>query len=248
MPLDENGNQFTILLNLVDHRLEMITSRGERPHFPLEKGLSVADFYRQTNELLDRIGASTPILAVPFDLETERPFAELTDIADYDPQAVTKYFNALRWVDGVLKEFAGYFYGKTCPVHIYWHHFDLVVTRFSGRLAPALPPDSSAVELDAYSHEVISFGFWPGDANVREAAFYSYTYPAPDGITDEPLAPAATKWVDSNGSPQAFLPWAALLDSEDPRKDVLDFLQSAYLAGARLAGWEVDKLKYLAFD
>ena len=248
MPLDEHGNQFTLLLNLLEHRLELITSRGERLHYALAAGLSVADFYRQLNALLDQIGAPTPILAVPFELETERPFAELTDVADYDPEAVTQYWHALLWVDGVLKEFAGYSYAKTCPVHIYWHHFDLVVTRFSGDFAPALPPDARALELDAYSHEVISFGFWPGDEQVREAAFYSYTYPAPEGLTDEPLHPAAAAWVASNGSPQAFLPWAALINTPTPRQDLLDFLQSAYLAGARRAGWPMEKLRYVSFE
>ena len=248
MPLDDHGNQFTLLLNLLEHRLESITSRGERLHLALEPGLSVADFYHQLNELLDQIGAPTPILAVPFELETERPFGELTDVADYDPKAVSRYWQALLWVDGVLKEFAGYSYAKTCPVHIYWHHFDLVVTRFSGDFAPALPPDSRALELDAYSHEVISFGFWPGDDKVREAAFYSYTYPPPEGITDEPLQPAAAAWVDSNGSPQAFLPWAALVEAQTPRQDLLDFLQSAYAAGARRADWPVEKLRYVSFE
>ncbi|WP_262490633.1 DUF5996 family protein [Neolewinella marina] len=248
MPLDDDGGQLEIRLDLVDHRLEVITSYDASESFRLEEGLSVADFYHRLNALLDRVGAATPILARPFDLETTRPFAELTDVADYDPAAVATFFHALRWVDGVLKEFAANFYGKTCPVQLYWHHFDLVVTRFSGRPAPPMPPTAPALERDAYSHEVISFGFWPGDENVREAAFYSYTYPAPEGLTDEPLRPAAARWIDSNGNPQAFLPWADVVEADHPREALLDFLQSAYIAGARRAGWDVDELQYESFD
>jgi hypothetical protein len=247
MPLDDGGHQFTLLLNLLDHRLELTTSRGERHSFSLTAELSVASFYRQTNGLLEGIGAPTPMLAKPFDLDTDRPFAELHDLAHYDPAAVSDYWRALLWVDGVLKEFAGYSYAKTCPVHIYWHHFDLVTTRFSGRFAPPQPPGTRAVELDAYSHEVISFGFWPGDDNVREAAFYSYTYPSPQGLAQQRLQPRAAEWVDSNGSPLAYLSWQALVDSASPRRDLLDFLQSAYLAGATLADWEVEKDTYVRF-
>jgi hypothetical protein len=246
MPLDDGG-QFEITFDLIDHELVVTTSRGERHSFPLTTDLSVADFYHKVNELLEGIGAPTPILAKPFDLETERPFAELTDVANYDPDAINRYWQALLWVDSVLKEFIGYCYTKTCPVHIYWHHFDLVTTRFSGQWAPPQPPDTRAVELDAYSHEVISFGFWPGDDDVREAAFYSYTYPSPEGIDREPLQPEAAEWVDSNGSPLAYLSWQALVDSDSPRQDLLDFLQSAYLAGAKLARWELEKNEYVRF-
>ncbi|MCP9234701.1 DUF5996 family protein [Lewinella sp. JB7] len=248
MPLDDIGNQFEIRLDLIGHRCEVVTSRGEEVGFPLARGLSVADFYRQVNGLLAKIDAATPILARPYDLETDRPFAELTDVADYEPEAVSKFWRALLWVDGVLKEFAGRFYGKTCPAHLYWHHFDLVITRFSGKLAPPMPPSASAVERDAYSHEVISFGFWPGDDKVREAAFYSYTYPLPEGIADEPLLPAGADWVDSNGSPLAFLPWAVLVGAPNPRQDLLDFLESTYTAGARRAGWELEEWRYESFE
>ena len=144
------------------------------------------------------------------------------------------------WVDGVFKEFGGRFYGKTSPVHLYWHHMDLVLTRFSGARGPALAPDIRLSDKDAYSHEVVSSGFWAGDDTVRGAAFYTYAYPSPDGIDAEPLQPPAAAWVDSNGSPMALLMYDDLRQTADPRQALLDFLESTYQAGARLAGWDVE--------
>ena len=159
-----------------------------------------------------------------------------------------RFWRILQWVDGVFNEFSGRFYGKTCPVHLYWHHMDLTVTRLSGRQGPALPEGKSLAEKDAYSHEVISFGFWAGDASVRGPAIYSYTYPAPEGLDQEPLLPAAASWVDSNGSPMALLMYDDLRAAPDPRTVLLDFLESSYRAGARLAGWRIEELAVPSLD
>src|SRR5438046_5353699 len=98
----------------------------------------------------------------------------------------------------VFEEFAGWDCGKPSPVHLFWHSFDLAVTRFSGRRAPALP-GADPVTREAYSHEVISFGFWAGDQNVPEPAYYSYTAPEPPGLRDRPLQPETARWAEQNG-------------------------------------------------
>ena len=130
---------------------------------------------------------------------------------------------------------------------MYWHHFDFTFYRFSGKKAP-IDPKMSSVEKDAYSHETIAFGFWPGDDNVRVPAFYSYTYPLPAGIENEKLEPASAIWKESNGSPMAFLTYENLLKEPDPKKALLDFYESAYQAGAKLAGWPIEELRVPPLD
>jgi hypothetical protein len=131
--------------------------------------------------------------------------------------------------------FSGWFNGKTSPVHFFWHGFDLAVTRFSGR--PSGNSSDDPVTREAYSHEVISFGFWPGDDKVPDAAYYSYTAPEPEGLRDQPLAVGG--WVPTGASSSlAIVPYEEVRTSGDPRRTLLAFCESAYEAGARLAGWD----------
>ncbi len=125
--------------------------------------------------------------------------------------------------------------GKTSPVQLYWHSFDLAVTRFSGRRAPER---EGKVDREAYSHEVISFGFWPGDKNVRSPAFYSYTAPEPEGLTDQPLRPEAAFWAPEGG--MALLMYDDLRKAGSPKDVLLEFLETAYQAGAKTAGWDIE--------
>jgi hypothetical protein len=140
-------------------------------------------------------------------------------------------------VDGAFKEFAGRFNGKQSPVQLYWHSFDLAVTRFSGRRAPERE-GADKVTREAYSHEVISFGFWPGDEQVRAPAFYSYTAPEPEGLTEQPLKPEAASWAREGG--MALLMYDELRKMGSPKAALLEFLESAYQAGARMAGWDIE--------
>ena len=136
----------------------------------------------------------------------------------------------------MLEEFAGWYCGKTSPVHLFWHGFDLALTRFGGARAPALP-GADAVNHETYSHEVVSFGFWAGDANVREPTFYSYTVPEPADLRRQPLYPAEAFWSEQGTGSLARLPYAVRMAS-DPRATLLAFLESAYRAGAGLSGWD----------
>ncbi len=248
IPYNNRNDQCSITFDFINHELSVQFSDGLPEQFDLHDGLSVADFESKLFSILNSKGINTNILNHPFDLKPARTeFSEIKAYNSYDKGAVQSYFKTLRWVDSVFKEFSGQFFGKQCPVHLYWHHFDLTVTRFSGKKAPPMDAEKSAVEKDAYSHEVISFGFWPGDEHVREAAFYSYTYPEPDGINKERLLPDAAKWVDQNNSAMAFLYLSDLKVSADPTQSLLGFLQSAYKAGAEKARWPIDDLKYIPF-
>lgn len=235
-------DRFEITFNFIRHQLEINTSKGEFECFSLKDGLTVAEFYRDLMSILDKFNIKVSILDVPYDLGIEKAFSEITEYHHYDTDYTEKLWQILMWVDHVFKEFSGRFYGKTCPVHLYWHSMDLAVTRFSGKEAPPMRNDARISDKDAYSHECISFGFWAGDENTPEPAFYSYTYPSPEALEKEPLKPSSAGWIDVNGSPMAILKYEDLLNTENPKSDLLEFLESAYRAGAVRADWNIEKL------
>ncbi len=237
-----DARSYAIDFDFWAHELLVRTDTGELRRLPLRDGISVQAFYRWLMATLSELDLSTPIVAKPFGLATAiTPFDEDIAHASYDPEAVGQYWAALRWVDTVLAEFSGWFYGKTSPVHLFWHSFDLVVTRFSDRRV--LPvPGVDRVTADAYSHEVISFGFWPGDRLTRRASFYSYTAPEPPQLDIYPLEPAAARWQLGPTGTLARLDYEAVRTADDPRATLLAFLSSAYDAGATAAGWKRTEL------
>lgn len=248
VPYNSGLDKFSITLNVIEHKLEVNTSKGEVESFPLHENLTVADFYKDLINIVQKLNIPVSILDVPYDLGIDKSFQEITEYHHYDKVYTQNLWRILLWVDNVFTEYSGRFYGKTCPVHLYWHSMDLAVTRFSGNEAPAMPDDARLSDKDAYTHECISFGFWAGDENVTEPAFYSYTYPSPEGLDQEILYPSSSEWVLSNGSPMAILKYSSLLAENDPRKALLNFMESAYQAGAKRANWDIEKLKVPALD
>ena len=233
---------FAIDYDFVEHLLRIDSTTGQRVAFPLTE-LSVAGFYRQLLDALASAGHQVEIAhPVPFDLADSTPFAEDEQHATYVPAHANRYWQILGQVSLVLEEFAGRSYAKTSPVHHFWHTMDIAVTRFSDRRVDTEGVDP--VTREAYSHEVISAGFWFGDDSFAEPAFYSYTAPEPAGLSDEPLRPAEARWVPRGSSHLAVLRYDDARASADPRAAVLEFLESAYLAGARRAGWDIDKLRH----
>jgi len=238
-PIPYGEGLFEIEFDLLRHRLAVRSSSGQERELPLG-GLSVAEFHRGLFAALAGLGIEVRIRAVPYDLPFSTvPFAQDTAPRAYDRRQVERFWRVLCRVDSLFREFRGRFVGKSAPVQLYWHHMDLALTRFCGRPAP--PREGSQVEREAYSHEEISFGFWAGDQRVREAAFYSYTYPLPEGLYDQPLRPPGAFWDREAG--YAMLRYEQVRLAPDPRREVLDFLESAYQAGARLAGWDLDSLR-----
>ena len=232
-----DGTTFQIDFDFIDHRLVVRTNPGAVESFPLEDGLSVAAFDEQLHGVLAKLGIDVPIREHPFGMSITTPFADDREDASYDRDAVERFWRILDWTDGVFEEFAGWFCGKTSPVQLFWHSFDLAVTRFNGQRAPALP-DADPVTQEAYSHDVVSFGFWAGDANTREPAYYSYTAPEPAGLRDRPLRPADAHWVEQGSGSLAVLPYEKVRTAADPKRTLLEFLESTYDAGADLAGWD----------
>lgn len=243
MPVHGRMATFTITLNVHKHLLQIYSSDGQEMAFALHNGLSVADFYSQLMDALNALDIDVDISGKPYDLGIEVNFDTITDYHHYDEGYIKTLWQVFLWTDGVFKTYSGRFYGKTCPVHLYWHSMDLAVTRFSGKEAPKMGMNARISDKDAYTHECISCGFWAGDENMPEPAYYSYTYPSPEGITKKQLLPSEAIWIESNGNPMAILRYADLQKSSNPEKDLLDFMESAYTAGASLAGWEIDRLK-----
>jgi hypothetical protein len=232
-----NGVTFEIHFDFIDHRLVIETDSGGRESFELAEGLSVAAFDEQLHAALARLGVDVAIRESPFGVPMKTPFQADREHAAYDRDAVTRFWRILEWTDGVFEEFAGWYCGKTSPVHLFWHSLDLAVTRFGGRRAAPLP-EADAVTQEAYSHELVSFGFWAGDSMTREPTYYSYTAPEPPGLRDRRLCPEQAKWIEFGTGSLAVLPYEAVRTAADPKGTLLAFLECAYEAGADAAGWD----------
>jgi Family of unknown function (DUF5996) len=224
---------FDIAFDFVDNALVARAADGRTRSFSL--GTSVARFDAQLHDTLRSLGVDVQIREKPYGMPIHTPFPQDEEHSAWDLDAVRRFQSILDWTDWVFAEFSGWFNGKTSPVHLFWHSFDLALTRFSGRPAP--PREGNAVDREAYSQEVISFGFWPGDDNVPDASYYSYTSPEPAGLRDEPLA--VGDWVASGEGSLALLAYEEVRTAADPRQTLLAFLESAYEAGARRAGWDM---------
>jgi hypothetical protein len=237
------SGSFEIEFDFIAHRLELRASDGRRGSFALEDGLAVCDFHAQLFERLGEMGIDAPIRPLPYDCFSDIPFAEDREHRSYDPEYIERFHRVLISLDGIFAGFRGRFVGKSTPVHLFWHTFDLVVTRFSGRKAPKVE-SMSAMLQEAYSHELVSFGFWSGDDELGAPAFYSYAHPEPAGLRGRPLQPRTAFWKPRNGSSLALYRYDDMRSAGDPRAALIDFFQSAYLAGAAAAGWDIEALEW----
>lgn len=242
VPLADGINTFEIVLNVHQRAVQLFTSKGEIAEIPLKDGYSVSKFYNEIMGVLHEWGISPKFINKPLDMGIDKTFEEISEYHHYDWDSIEKFWQMMLWNDGVFKEFSGQYYGKTCPVHIYWHHMDLAVTRFNGKKAPPIDSKARILEKDSYSHEVISFGFWAGDDNLPEPAYYAYAAPSPQGLDQITLQPEQAFWIDANGSPMAILKYNDIIANLNPRKTLLDFLEAAYQGAAGLAKWDVEGL------
>ena len=236
-PLRQRDTTFQITLGLVEHQLVVETLGNGTRSFPIVDGLSVADFDRRLHAELAELGVDVAIQEQPFGMPISTPFAEDTEHCSWDRDAVERYHRSLDWAGSVFDEFSGWFLGKTSPVQLFWQSLDLSLTRFSGR--PGLTVMSDAVNREAYTHEVILFGFWMGDEQTYpDASFYAFMVPEPKGLRETPLG--VGHWTPIG---LAALPYETVRAAPDPRAVVLAFLQSVYESAARLAGWDLDALQ-----
>jgi Family of unknown function (DUF5996) len=238
-PMPFGSTSFQIDFDFIDHTLKILTSKGEVETVVLGPR-TVADFYTEVMGRLRGLGLETRIWTMPVEIAEAIPFEQDKTHASYDPDYVTRFWRVLVQVDRVLTRFRGQFLGKVSPVHFFWGSFDMAVTRFSGRRAPRLssasPNLGAWVMQEAYSHEVSSCGFWPGNGGFGKAAFYSYAYPEPEGFASAPVFPDATYYDQELG--QHILPYDAVRQARSPDDDLMRYLISTYEAAADLGHWD----------
>ena len=229
------GSEFLeVEFDFVSHELRFRLSSGASLSTPL-RAQSVSDFYAEYLRSLSALGVSVHIHPVPVELKAPIPFADDTEHASYDPDAAHRFWRVLMRTDQVFQRFSSKFIGKISPVHFFWGSFDLAVTRFSGRPAP--PRDGAdPITREAYSHEVISAGFWPGNGGFGKAAFYCYAAPSPTGLDKAQLTPPEASFDPALG--EFIFLYEDLRRSANPDDALMSFLDSTYAAAADLAGWD----------
>lgn len=232
MPYDKRLVE--IEFDFINHQLHISTSDGLKQSLALAPK-TVADFYQEVMQMLHSMNIDVDINTKPQEVPTPIPFESDTAHSSYDPESAHKLWRILASIEPVFEEFRGRFLGKSSPVNFYWGSLDIAVTRFSGRRAPARP---GIITSEAYSHECISAGFWPG-AGYTGPAFYSYTAPAPPGLADQKVSPG----FYSAQLSEFLLPYDELRQAESPREALLQFLQSSYEAGANLGNWDRKELE-----
>jgi hypothetical protein len=243
-PIPCGATLFQIDFDFIDHQLVVRTSDGQVRSLAL-RPRSVADFHRELLAMLRELGVEAAIGPRPNELEDATPFAEDESHASYDPDAANRFWRVLAQADRVFTAFRARFLGKCSPVHFFWGAFDLAVTRFSGRPAPRHPggaphlPDW--VVREAYSHEVCSAGFWPGDRRFPSPAFYSYAYPEPGGYREAAVQPSGASY--NPGLREFLLPYDEVRTAASPDGALLEFLESTYQAAADLGRWDRSALE-----
>lgn len=225
------GDTFEIQFDFIDHRLELRTSSGKKGMALAPK--SVAAFYRELFSLLKDDGFDIKINLKPQEIPNPIPFDQDDTNASYDPVYANRLWRILRSTEIVFQQFRGQFIGKSSPVHFFWGSFDLCCTRFNGRPAPSR---KGIITSEAYSHECISIGWWPGGGEMAGPAFYAYAAPEPTGCGDQQIRPPAAAY--SKQLHEFLLMYDDIRRSASPADDILKFTESAYEAAASLAGWD----------
>ena len=238
-PIPYGRRVFQIDFDFIEHRLLIGANDAAVRTMRLEPR-SVADFYRELFAQLSALGLDIKIHPQPNEIVDAVPFAQDSAHAAYDADYANRFWRALVQADRMFKQFRSGFVGKCSPVHFFWGSADLAVTRFSGRTAPqhpgGVPNCPDWVAREAYSHEVASCGFWPGNDALPFALFYAYAYPEPAGFREGRVRPGAARYDAAFG--EFILPYEAVRQAPAPETMLLDFLNDTYTAAADLGHWD----------
>jgi hypothetical protein len=245
-PIPHDRKTFQIDFDFLDNKLVIASSGGSAREFGF-MSRTVADFHRDVMLHLRELGLEVKIWPTPVEVADPVPFEQDRTHRSYDPVHAVRFWRALVDSERVFQKFRAGFLGKCSPVHFFWGSFDLAVTRFSGRPAPAhpgAPGVADSVTREAYSHEVSSAGFWPGGPALPEPIFYSYAYPEPEGFNAARVGPERAYY--NTDFKEFVLPYEAVRTSEDPDAALLQFLQTTYEAAATHAQWDRAALERLS--
>jgi hypothetical protein len=229
---------FTIEFDFIEHQLALRTSRGEIRTLALGPR-TVADFYAQVMALLRELSLSVKIWPVAVEIPTPIRLDSDVEHHTYDPESANRFWRVLTSVAPVFNEARCAWVGKSSPVHFFWGAMDLAFTRFSGRPAP--PREGPWFMREAYSHEVISHGFWPGSGLVLEPAFYAYAVPEPHGLKEAPVLPTAAYYHRELG--EFILPYEAVRTAADPAAALESFIRTTYERASTLGHWDRPSLE-----
>jgi hypothetical protein len=238
-PIPYDRGIFEIEFDFIHHKLLIRTSHDVERVMTLAPR-SVADFYQEFMQYLESLDIHVRIRKMPCEVPNPIPFDRDTEHASYDPEYANRFWRILVCADEIFKEFRSRFIGKSSPVHFFWGSFDLAVTRFSGRRAPPRE-GADSITREAYSHEVISAGFWPGGGEVRGPAFYAYAAPEPPGFAQGHVGPAKAFYHPSMH--EFLIMYDDVRRASSPKATLLEFLQSTYDAGASLGNWNRRELE-----
>jgi hypothetical protein len=241
--MSHKGRHFQIDFDFIAHLLIIEMTDGSSKTIAL-RSRSVADFYQEITAALESLGVSVNIWTTPSEVTDRIPFEQDRKHSTYDPEYANRFWRILVEASRVFTDFRSRFIGKVSPVHFFWGGFDLAITRFSGRPAPVHPSTpyvAHFVDVEAYSHEVSSCGFWPGGGPVDEAVFYAYAYPEPQGFKDYPIQPPEAFY--HTGMSEFLLPYDIVRTAISPDDVLLSFLQSTYEAAAICANWDRQALE-----
>lgn len=238
-PIPYRNSIFEVNFDFIEHNLFIVAADGTTKTMPLI-ARSVADFYWEFMASLRSLGIEVTINTLPSEVTNPIRCDVDQEHASYDPEYVNRFWRILVQADRIFRQHRAFFIGKSSPVHFFWGSFDLALTFFSGRRAPERP-GADSITREAYSHEVISCGFWPGNATFPKPAFYSYTAPAPSGLDQVSILPQTAFY--SPEMSEFLLLYDDVRNAESPEQALLEFLKSTYEAGANLAQWDREALE-----
>ena len=233
-PIPYDDRAFEVEFDFIDHKLHIRLSNGASKQLPL-RPQSVADFYQEFMAALKGCGIDVHIWKIPSEVPDPIAFDVDRTHAAYDPEYAHRFWRILLSADKVFQEFRARFIGKSSPVHFFWGSFDLAVSRFSGRRAPERQ-GADSITREAYSHEVISGGFWPGGGEVKDAAFYCYAAPEPAGFAQSKVSPQKAFYQPN--LKEFLLMYDDVRNTPSPEQTLLEFLESTYDMGADLGKWD----------
>jgi hypothetical protein len=238
-PIPYDAGIFEIQFDFIHHKLFIRTNHDAEKVMKLEPR-SVADFYKELMQCLQALDIHVRIWKMPCEVSNPIAFDRDTEHASYDPEYANRFWRILVSADEIFKDFRSRFIGKSSPSHFFWGSFDLAVSRFSGRRAPARE-GADSITREAYSHELISAGFWPGGGEIKGAAFYAYAAPEPAGFAQAHVGPAKAFYHPQMH--EFLLMYDDVRRASSPKAALLEFMQSTYDAGASLGNWNREELE-----